>query len=154
LTAIDDVLPSYDVHLVHSIAYTRSVDDALATPVAADPFVRLLFRLRGLPVDGTIGDLFVRMHFDELARSKNEVVFGGAGTPWRPRAGIGSFADVRPGTVRVAANFLSDGAVLSTETRIQAVDDAARRAFARYWRLVGPFSGVIRRRWLKHIAAG
>jgi len=38
--------------------------------------------------------------------------------------------------------------------RIQAVDDAARRAFARYWRVVGPFSGVIRRRWLKHIAAG
>jgi hypothetical protein len=39
--------------------------------------------------------------------------------------------------------------VLSTETRVQAVDDAALRAFRRYWRVVGPFSGLIRRRWLR-----
>ena len=154
MTAIEDVLPRYDWHEVHSIACTKSIDDALSTPVVADPLVRILFRLRGLPTHGTIADLFTRMHLDELARSEREVVFGGAGTPWRPGGGIGSFAEQRPGTVLVVTNFLSDGAVLSTETRIQAVDDAARRAFARYWRVVGPFSGVIRRRWLKHIAAG
>jgi hypothetical protein len=27
--------------------------------------------------------------------------------------------------------------------------DAARRAFLRDWRVVGPFSALIRRRWLK-----
>ena len=28
------------------------------------------------------------------------------------------------------------------------MDDRSRRAFRRYWLVVGPFSGVIRRRWL------
>ena len=30
----------------------------------------------------------------------------------------------------------------------EAVDAAARRAFRRYWLVVGPFSGLVRRRWL------
>jgi hypothetical protein len=152
MAAIDDVLPRYDAHEVHSIAYGRSLEEALATPVAGDPFVRLLFRLRGVPTEGTIAALFGRMHFDELARTEHEVVFGAAGTPWRPGGGIRPFADASPGTVRVAANFLIDGPRLSTETRVEAVDDDARRAFLRYWRLVGPFSAMIRRRWLKQIA--
>jgi hypothetical protein len=42
--------------------------------------------------------------------------------------------------------------LLTTETRIAAVDDAARRAFTWYWRIVGPFSALIRRRWLRAIA--
>jgi hypothetical protein len=152
MTAIDDVLPHYDAHEVHSIAYERSLGEALATPVAADPLVRLLFRLRGVPTEGTIADLFGRLRFEELARTDHEVVFGGAGTPWRPGGGIRPFAGAAPGTVRVAANFLIDGPRLSTETRIEAVDEAARRAFLRYWRIVGPFSALIRRRWLKQIA--
>lgn len=35
----------------------------------------------------------------------------------------------------------------ATETRVQAVDDRARRALRRYWLVVGPFSGLIGRRW-------
>jgi hypothetical protein len=150
---IDDVLADFDVHEVHSVASARSVADALAAPVGADPVVRILFRLRGLDPDGSIGDLFARMRFDELARDENEIVVGASGTPWRPRGGIRPFAAAGPGTVRVAVNFRSDGGRLSTETRIAAVDDAARRAFLRYWRLVGPFSAVIRRRWLRRIDA-
>src|SRR2546421_12277420 len=158
MPAIDQALPEYDFNEFHAIALRLPPDEAvaaaLALPVARDPLVRLLFRLRGLPVDGTIGDVFRWMRFTELARTPDEVVVGAAGRPWRPSAGLRPFAEAAPGTVRVVTNFLSDGATLSTETRIQAVDEAARRAFARYWRVVGPFSGVIRRRWLKHIAAG
>jgi hypothetical protein len=33
------------------------------------------------------------------------------------------------------------------------VDDRARRAFRRYWLVVGPFSGLIRRRWLRAVEA-
>ncbi len=40
------------------------------------------------------------------------------------------------------------GSVLSTETRAHAHDDSARRAFLRYWTVVGPFSALIRRRLL------
>ena len=36
------------------------------------------------------------------------------------------------------------GATLSTETRILCTDPGSLRAFRRYWRLVRPFSGVIR----------
>ena len=64
------------------------------------------------------------------------------------------FADGAPGSVRVAVNLrvapLPDGTTcLSTETRIAAVDAGARRAFRRYWLVVGPFSALIRRRWLE-----
>jgi hypothetical protein len=138
---IDDVLPRYDVHEAHSIACERTLEDALATPAAADPVVRLLFRLRGLRTGGTIGDLVARLRFDEVARDENEVVFAGTATPWRG------------GTVRIAMNFRREDGRLSTETRVHAVDDGARRVFLRYWRVVGPFSALIRRRWLRQIAA-
>ncbi len=124
----------------------------LASPAAPDLAVRTLFRLRGLRTDATIADAFVRMRFEELHRSARDVVVGASGTPWRPRGGIRPFAAGDPGTVRMATDIraepIAGGCVLSTETRIAALDDDARRAFARYWRVVGPFSAVIRRRWL------
>jgi hypothetical protein len=154
--AIDHVLPDYDVHEVHSVALAlepeRAIAAALAMPVAADPVVRALLRLRGLRGSGTIADSLARMGFEELARREGEVVLGASGTPWRPLGGIGRFADAGPGTVRIAVDFRADGAELTTETRVAATDDAARRAFGRYWRLVGPFSALIRRRWLDRIA--
>jgi hypothetical protein len=157
VAAIDDWLPEWDVREVHSVPLALARDDAvaaaLALPVAGDPVVRALFRLRGLGARGTIADAFVAMRFAELERREGEVVFGAAGTPWRPRGGIRAFADARAGTVRMATDFRSDGERLTTETRVAAVDDDARRAFARYWRVVGPFSALIRRRWLARIAA-
>jgi hypothetical protein len=156
VAAIDDLLPAYDVHEVHSVALPtapeRAIAAALATPVAPDPFVRALFRLRGLRTTGTIADFVAWMRFEELARRDGEAVFGASGTPWRPGGGIGSFHDAPPGTVRMAFDIRADGRRLTTETRVAATDAAARRAFARYWRLVGPFSALIRRRWLARIA--
>jgi hypothetical protein len=156
MAAIDDLLPHYDVHEVHSIALplppAEAIARALATPVAADPIVRVLFRLRGLKGRGTIGDALRAIGLRELARTQGEIVVGAAGTPWRPGGGIVPFASAGPGQVRMVTDFRSDGARLTTETRVEAVDDAARRAFLRYWRVVGPFSAAIRRRWLKQIA--
>ena len=37
---------------------------------------------------------------------------------------------------------------LDTETRVAAMDARSRRAFRAYWAAVGPFSSLIRRRWL------
>jgi hypothetical protein len=97
VASIDDVLPHFDVHEVHSMALRLSPGDAVAlaleTPVAGDPIVR-------------------------------------------------------------APDFRADGERLTTETRIAAVAAAAvaRRSFLRYWRFVGPFSALIRRRWLAQIA--
>jgi hypothetical protein len=156
MAAIDDVLPRYDVHEVHSIALALPPEEAIAralsTPFASGLVVELLFRIRGVPRAGTIGEAVGRIGLRVLARADGEIVFGGAGTPWRPGSGLHSFESARPGQVRVVTDFRSDGKRLTTETRVSAMDDRARRSFLRYWRLVGPFSALIRRRWLKQIA--
>jgi hypothetical protein len=45
-----------------------------------------------------------------------------------------------------------DGSLVSTETRVFATSDDARRRFARYWRIIYPGSATIRRMWLRAIA--
>ena len=156
MAAIDRFLPEWDVNEVHEIVLdvppAHALAAALAAP-AAPGVVRVLLRLRGLRASGSIEGLLLGMGFEVLAREPEEVVFGAAGKPWRLRGAIGSFGDASAGSVRIVANLLASplaggGTRLSTETRIAARDDSGRRAFRRYWRLVGPFSALIRRRWL------
>ena len=158
MRALDVVMPEFDHNEVHAIEVDagpeRAVASFLAAPAAPGRVVRMLFRLRGVRTRPTIEGLLTGIGFSVLSRSPTEVVVGGSGRPWTPRGGIRAFADARPDEVRVAVDVratpLGEGrCVLSTETRIQAVDDAARRAFRKYWRVVGPFSGLIRRRWLR-----
>jgi hypothetical protein len=79
-------------------------------------------------------------------------VLGLSGRPWHPRGALAAFAETRPGTVRMAIDFRAEAidgrSRLSTETRIAAVDAGALRRFRAYWLVVGPFSALIRRRWL------
>ncbi len=156
MAAIDDVLPRFDAREVHSLSLdlpaAEAIALALATPVGADPLVRALFRLRGLRAHGTIGEALAKLGLVELERREAEVVYGGAGTPWRPAAPIHAFHDAPERCVRIAIDFRSDGTQLTTETRIAATDEVARRRFLRYWRVVGPFSALIRRRWLAQVA--
>ena len=61
-----------------------------------------------------------------------------------------------PGFALAAMNFLvapdrDGGSLVSTETRVFANSDAARRRFAVYWRLIYPGSAIIRRMWLRAI---
>jgi hypothetical protein len=157
--ALDEALPRFDVNEVHSISLPCSPEQALVLALAAsatpDRLTALLFRARGLRPGTTIEELFGRMGFDTLHRSPTEVVVGATGRPWRPSGTLWPFAEAHAGTVRLATDFravpVGGGCVLSTETRVQAVDDHARRAFRRYWLVVGPFSGVIRRRWLRAV---
>jgi hypothetical protein len=60
---------------------------------------------------------------------------------------------VAPRTLAVM-NFHVDGdGLVTTETRVFAETDAARRKFAIYWRFIRPGSGIIRRSWLEAIKA-
>ena len=156
VAAIDDLLPTYDARELHSIALAlepeRAIALALATPVAPGFAVRTLFRMRGLGTGGTIGQALPRLGLREISRADGEIVFGAAGTPWRPRAGMRPFGEPGDTGVRVAADFRADGIRLFTETRVSALDEHSRRAFLRYWRVVGPFSALVRRRWLAAIA--
>jgi len=60
--------------------------------------------------------------------------------------------------VKIVADFravgLGDGrSLLTTETRVLTLDSTSRTLFHLYWVVVGPFSALIRRRWLRAIAA-
>ncbi len=83
-----------------------------------------------------------------------EVVLGTIGRFWRPAACArslppSSLAFAEPGWAKAAWNFrvepAPDGAATtSTETRVLCTDPVSRRTFRRYWRIVRPFSGLIR----------
>ena len=85
-----------------------------------------------------------------------ELVLGIVGKFWHPSSGVHriqpdeftSFDE--PGYSKAVWNFVvterpGGGSTVSTETRVASTDAEARRNFAWYWRLIGPFSALIRR---------
>ncbi len=140
------------------------------------PLVRLLFAVRsgpamlargqGLPRERErpLWELMVEYGFVELAADEDEVALGYVGQPWKLTGGrrveLGSRAEWEafsaPGFVKAAMSFRAEaregGVVLTTETRVTATDPVAGRRFARYWRLIRPGSGAIRRSWLRAAA--
>ena len=142
---LDTVVPEYEVWERHSVALPvvpkRALEVALATPAAPDWIVRTLLRLRGLGVPrGSLEQFATTAPFRELARTETEFAAGLA-----PR-GLEIAFDLR-------AEPRAGGSLLTTETRVHALTPRARRLFRLYWLAVGPFSALIRRRWLKAIAA-
>ena len=161
---IDDWLPDYDVGERHDVALPLESEQALrlalATPAASDRVVRTLISARGMAArDETIERFFAAHRFVVLDRSPTHWVAGAVGAVWRPRGGLVRLADAEawrassvPGTIKGAVEFRADtipgGSRLTTETRVKAIDERARRAFRLYWLAIGPFSGLVRRRWL------
>jgi len=156
MSRLNELMPAYDArerHERHVAASPRdAVAAALASPIAPGALVRTLFRLRGLPSGGTVHGALRAIGFSQLVAEDDCVVLGAAGRPWAPRGGLVAFEKAGPGQVRmlveVSASPSGDGSLLATETRVEALDDGARRAFRRYWLAVGPFSAFVRRRWL------
>jgi hypothetical protein len=65
-------------------------------------------------------------------------------------------SSLAPGFALAAMNFAvtpdgTDASLVSTETRVFANSPAARRRFARYWRVIYPGSALIRRMWLRAV---
>jgi hypothetical protein len=140
------------------------------------PLVRVLFRLRSFPAlvarrkglpqakHEPLLSQTVDFGFTVLGHDPGrEIVAGAVAQIWK-RGGraavIGDGAEFaafdNPGYVKVATNFLlthqDGGTRIETETRVLATDPESRRRFARYWRLIRPGSGAIRRDWLRAIA--
>jgi hypothetical protein len=167
---VADWLPEPIVQTHHEVTVPlepeRALAHALSVPVAPDRTVRALLRLRGLPSDLTIGAFASTPPFVVLRHSRTELVAGIGAPVWRP-GGREVAARLRnagewpgwsePGTVRAAVTFIARGdpqrgfSRLITETAVQPTDEDATRAFRRYWLVVGPFSKLIRRRWLRAI---
>src|SRR5207244_11907144 len=129
-----------------------AVASALGIPVTPDALVRTLFRLRGLPGGGSVPGALRAIGLQPLVHEPDCVVFGAAGRPWSPRSGLSAFEQAGPGQIRMvlelSATATRGGSTLVTETRVAAMDRSSRRAFRAYWLAVGPFSALIRRRWL------
>jgi hypothetical protein len=168
---LDDFLPRYDVHEVHSVRIAAAPEAVLLalrelTPREVPLFV-VLMALRAGPRAGRLSvrdrilDQFHRVGFVTLRDARDGIVLGCVGRFWRPSGSLrridpGEFGDfAEPGWAKAAVDFRVErrdgGALLTTETRVLACDDAARRSFLRYWRLVHPGSAAIRVAWLRAV---
>jgi proline iminopeptidase len=138
------------------------------------PLVWGLFALRSLPVrlaggkglplasDPPLLAQLWAAGFIRLGEDPGRELAGGVvGQPWKPTGGesarVGDGAEFaafqQPGFVKAAMSFRvtgrPGGTLVETETRVVATDPVSRRRFARYWLLIRPGSGAIRRSWLR-----
>lgn len=176
---LDEHLPSYQWNEVHSTRVAAPPDRVLAAvrelTAREVPLLVVLMGLRRVPdaikrrsarvlgreLDGALVRGMTAGGFVVLAEQPDELVLGVVGRFWTRDGGVKRVAADRfaafdsPGFAKGAINFHAlaegDGTLLTTETRVQATDDSARRSFGRYWRLVGPFSALIRRDWLRAV---
>ena len=177
---LDEFLPEYDVNEVHSTRIAAPPDAVLAAVRALTPrevrLVGALMAVRTLPaillrrrprasgnggLDAPVLDRLQRRGFAMLAELPDELVLGAIGRFWKAegeilRVGGDEFVTFdEPGLAKAVVNFhvraVSGGTVVTTETRVRATDEDARRTFRRYWRIVMPGSALIRRAWLRAI---
>ncbi len=173
---IDEFAPAWQFREVHTIEIGASADrvyDAIKRVRADEIFLfRTLTWIRraGKPLppgilhpgtEGALIDVATRGGFVRLADDHpRELVIGAVVVAPPGTRGPITPATFReplpPGFALATMNFLvtPDGpnaSIVSTETRVWANSDAARRRFAPYWRAIYPGSAMIRRMWLRAI---
>jgi hypothetical protein len=159
--ALDDFLPEFEFSERHRLAIEappERIDEALRTVSIADiPIARALWFVRrlGRPYgDATKPFVGGELPGVVLEDVRGEgIVLGLTGQFWKMRAGRDPdrprttddfLAFSRPDTCKAVIDFRVGPSLLSTETRVHVADSAARRKFRRYWRVIRPFSGLIR----------
>ena len=163
MSELDRALPEWHFRERHTTRVNATPERVFAAvrevTLAEMGVFRVLAWLRGIrvPVDRPVVEVALtgsawRVLADEPMR---ELVLGAIGRPWRLRGGeapTGDFAAFdRPGYAKMAISWRLEGTTLSTETRVFLTDAAARTSFRRYWLVIRPFSGLIRRVWLRAI---
>jgi hypothetical protein len=140
--ALDRHLEQFDVNEIHEIELgvlpEKALDCLLRLPVTPDWLVRSLFRIRGLhgldlPLERFATE---KLGLDMVERTSTTAV--AAGSLRRQRVAI----------LFQAVPNRNGGSKLVTETRVADVD----LRFRIYWLVIGPFSALIRRRWLRAVA--
>jgi len=175
---IDEFLPHWDFREEHSRRIDAPAAQVRAALLAVTPRelplsgVMMTLRLapaaivarrwpRGLDRPWT--ELLFEFGFVELADREEEIVVGAVGKFWRLREETVPLADAEafvrftePGFAKGAMNFrLADEGCatrLTTETRVQATDDRARRSFRPYWIPVRSIGGLMRLEMLRAVA--
>lgn len=173
-TRLDDVMPEYQFFERHSAsihARPEQVMEAVRQSTFGDmKSLVMLLKIRGAALrihdSGTflqnkrILDAFSESGY-VLGDSEHEIVMCGGANVRAKRSlearTLQQFADYREqGAVKMAFDFNVEDAgsgwsTISAETRVLATDDLTRRGMARYWRLIVPGSGLLRRQWLDGI---
>lgn len=159
-------MAEFDVESSHSIriAAPSSVvfDVAKNIDLSASPLVRLLFALRRSVARAPAGS--ARRNFKVLREEPGRaLVLGLIGQFWTRHGGLVDFDPARfldfdsPGYAKATWSFhVSEQAgqtELTTITRVRCLDATSRRKFRRYWLIVAPFSGLIRREGLRMVKA-
>ena len=160
-------LPQYHYSSKHKIKISATPEKIFELTdrldMSGSPLIRFLFRLRGMPSrmlnrEGLQSDKFI-----ELERtSPQEIIIGLIGQFWKPNGNLRSFTPAEfisfqePGFLKAVWNFQlipqsATSTLLTTETRIQCMDNEAQKKFSRYWLLIRPFSGIIRKEILRVI---
>jgi hypothetical protein len=175
---LEEALPEYDFRERHSRwieAPPERVDEAVRAVTIGDmPIARILFRIRlaparllgrawkRRPLEVSLIDHALDVSFGSLGdEAADEIALGLIGQPWKIATGdtrrfhrpqdFVAFSE--PGFVKAAMNFRFErrgsGTLLTTETRVLATDPKSRGRFRRYWFVIRPGSGLIRRSWLR-----
>jgi hypothetical protein len=154
---IHNWLPVFHVRERHEVDLAVSPEHALhlvlSLPAAPDRVVRTLFQLRGMDPDGSLHHFMLANRFTVLEQTSTSFVVGlVAPRGLDPLTAAAWLEAAQPRTVKIAAAMWAEdqrgGSRLVTETRIAAADWQGLVAFRLYWLFVGPFSKLIRRRWL------
>ena len=145
MKSLDAFLPAYEFSTRHEVSV--AVDPARADRALREvtfkevPLVRGLLLARGLGLrraeDTVLATMAPRATILEDVPGEG-MVLTLSGQFWRLR-GRGPEA---PATAVVDFRVLPGS--LATETRVHVPDPVSRRKFAQYWRIVRPFSGLIR----------
>jgi hypothetical protein len=142
---LDAILPVYEFrerHRVTTDASPERLDRALREVTFGElPLVRALLWLRGIGRPANDEPVLAAM------KRRGEVVddIPGQGIVLAVRGQFWRLRGRGPGADAVAVvDFRAGAGSLSTETRVHVADRVARRKFARYWRVVRPFSGLTR----------
>lgn len=145
--------------IVRGLLALRMAPGLLAHPRRAVARLRALARGSGLTMAALLEEGFTLL----AEQVDREVVLGIVGRFWTLSGGVEPTdverfrGPLRPGLAQAAWSFVvtGEGAGRSrvvTETRVHCADEATLRTFRRYWRVVRPFSGLIRQQMLRSIA--
>ncbi len=164
---VDRLLPRFVVQSEHGTDVRAAppgvYESARRLDLGGSRLIRFLFRLRGIPADALdatgLGRIRMKVVIDEPPVG---YALGVIGMFWKPAGGLvdfdpGAFVEFEePGYAKAVWSFdVTAGRAgttrLRTVTRVACTDEASRRKFLRYWRVVGPFSGLVRREALRAV---
>ena len=150
MKSLDAYLPTYEFSTRHELTVdvpTDVAEQALREVTFGEvPIVRALLFARGEGAhrsdEPVVATMVPRATVVEDAPGEG-IVLSVTGQFWRLR-GRGPEPPAK-----AVVDFRSRPGRLTSETRVHVPDPVSRRKFVRYWRVVRPFSGLIRRSVLK-----